>query len=67
MIVPLRVSVDDHKLVVVATDGYDVEPMEMESIIINPGERYDFELLADQPVGNYWIRVDSTEVSRLAS
>jgi len=39
-----------------------VEPTPVESVIINPGERYDFIITANQSVGNYWIRVDSMEV-----
>ena len=53
---PFRVSVDGHNITVIASDGYDMEPEEAESFIINPGERFDFELLANQPIGNYWIR-----------
>ena len=51
-------------LSVVATDGYEVEPTPVESLIINPGERYDFILTANQTVGNYWVRCDSTEVRK---
>ena len=52
-----RVSVDHHKLHMVATDGYDFEPYEVESFLINPGERFDFTLTADQESGiNYYIR-----------
>ncbi|KAL4234706.1 hypothetical protein ACF0H5_006348 [Mactra antiquata] len=53
---PFRISVDGHKLKLIASDGYDLEPVEAESFVINPGERFDFELIADQAVGNYWIR-----------
>ncbi|XP_066919627.1 uncharacterized protein [Clytia hemisphaerica] len=58
----LRVSVDDHKLSVMATDGFDIKPWEVQSFIINPGERYDFMLTANQKVDNYWIRVKSIQV-----
>ena len=61
---PFRVSVDGHKLSIIASDGYDIAPEEAESFIINPGERFDFELVADQPVGNYWIRGVSLVQSR---
>ncbi|XP_060069167.1 uncharacterized protein LOC132549267 [Ylistrum balloti] len=59
---PFRVSVDNHKITVVATDGYDVQPVSAESFIIQSGERYDFILAADQAVGNYWIRAQSLEI-----
>ncbi|XP_065652013.1 uncharacterized protein LOC100198324 [Hydra vulgaris] len=61
-IYPLRISIDGHSLEVISSDGYDIEPWIVESFIINPGERYDFILTADQPYGNYWIRADSLEV-----
>lgn len=58
---PLRVSVDNHEISVVASDGYDIDPWVVESFIIQPGERYDFILDANQPDGNYWIRGVSLE------
>jgi len=59
---PMRVSVDGHKIAVTASDAFDVVPAEgFESIMIYPGERYDFHLLADKPVGNYWVRADTYE------
>ena len=61
-IYPLRVSIDNHNMSLVASDGYDVAPVPCESFIINPGERFDFVVNADQPVGNYWIRTLSMEV-----
>ncbi|XP_065673687.1 uncharacterized protein LOC105843944 isoform X3 [Hydra vulgaris] len=59
---PLRISVDDHSLEMVASDGYDFQTFTVESFIINPGERYDFILEANRPVGNYWIRAVSLEI-----
>lgn len=53
---PFRISVDNHVMTVIASDGYDLDPVEAESFVINPGERFDFEITADQTVGNYWIR-----------
>ena len=50
-------------LSIVAMDGYDVVPMMFESFIINPGERFDFILSADQAIADYWIRVDGMEVN----
>ena len=36
---PLRVSVDNHTLEVIATDGAPVQPLEVESFDIQAGER----------------------------
>ena len=66
-IYPLRISVDHHYLTVIASDGYDVVDAIVESFIINPGERFDFLLTANQSLGNYWVRVVSMEVSATSS
>lgn len=60
---PIRISVDQHPIMVIASDGYDLKPMMVESFIINPGERFDFLINATQSVGNYWIRGESIEVA----
>lgn len=61
---PFRVSVDNHILRVVASDGYDLEPIEAESFVINPGERFDFEITTNQSIGNYWVRGITVEKDR---
>ena len=60
-----KVSVDQHKLTVIATDGEDIEPIaEVDYIIIYSGERYDFILNANQdPMKYYWIRAETLEVN----
>ncbi|KAK7102669.1 uncharacterized protein [Littorina saxatilis] len=60
---PLEVSVDGHKLRVVSTDGLELrDPQVVDSVILVPGERYDFELNATEAVANYWIRAKTLEV-----
>ncbi|RUS74255.1 hypothetical protein EGW08_017993, partial [Elysia chlorotica] len=54
---PLQVSVDGHVIQVVASDGYDVEPLEVQFFNIFAGERFDFILTANQSIGNYLLRV----------
>lgn len=39
-----RFSISEHKLIVIATDGYLTEPVEVDYIHIHTGERYDFLL-----------------------
>ena len=41
---------------------YKVEPEPVDALLINPGERFDFVITADQTPGNYWIRAQSMEV-----
>ncbi|XP_062578821.1 uncharacterized protein LOC134240755 [Saccostrea cucullata] len=61
---PFRISMDGHNLVVIESDGYPIQPMVVESFIINPGERFDFYLEAIRPIGNYWIRGKTLESNR---
>ena len=60
-----RVSVDQHKLSVIAADGFFIRPVEqVDYIIIHSGERYDFLLNANQNPGqNYWMRVETIEIN----
>ena len=39
-----RFSIAEHRLIVIATDGYLTEPIEVDYILIHTGERYDFLL-----------------------
>lgn len=52
-------SVDNHKLKVVATDGNEIEPIIVDLIVIHTGERFDFVLEAKKNIGNYWIRAET--------
>ncbi|KAK8727887.1 hypothetical protein OTU49_009504, partial [Cherax quadricarinatus] len=53
---PMIVSVDNHQLTVISTDGVPVEPYVADSVVLFSGERFDVVLEADQLVDNYWIR-----------
>ena len=58
-----RVSINGHKLKVMATDGYLVEPVEVDYISIHSGERYDFLVEANQEIGNYWLKAETMEIN----
>ena len=59
-----RFSIDGHNLTLVATDGYFIEPVVTDYIIIHTGERYDFLLTADQTDKvNFLIRAETLEVN----
>ncbi|KAI0210646.1 Laccase-1 [Lamellibrachia satsuma] len=60
---PYEVTVDAHVLNVVATDGYDVTPLQVDVILINPGETVDFEISANQTMGKYWVRATGMSAS----
>ena len=63
-------SIDGHKLTVVNTDGYWLEPVKkVDYIIIHTGERYDFLLSATNTNGpnDYWIREETLDIDRSGS
>jgi len=65
-----RFSIDGHKLTVVGTDGYWLEPVkDVDYIIIHTGERYDFLLSATNTDGlsDYWMRAETLEVNTRGS
>lgn len=53
---PIEVSVDNHTLTVISSDGNDFQSVKAQSIVTYAGERFDFILNADQPKGLYWMR-----------
>lgn len=42
-------------------DGFRVEPITGQSVVVNTGERIDMLITADKPPGNYWIRIETLE------
>ncbi|XP_041977643.1 laccase-1-like [Aricia agestis] len=54
---PVTVSVQEHGLTVIATDGRPVKPVSTRAVKLYPGERMDVVVRADQSTGGYWIRV----------
>ncbi|XP_068204135.1 uncharacterized protein [Palaemon carinicauda] len=53
---PILVSVDNHKMTVIASDAQNIEPLTVSSIVMYSGERFDVVIETDQEVDNYWIR-----------
>jgi len=49
------ISVDNHDLTVIETDGVGTQPLTGNKINILAGQRYSLVLTANQPVANYWI------------
>lgn len=54
---PLRVSIDNHTVTAISTDGASFHPVEVDYVVLYAGERFDFIFLADQDVDNYFLRV----------
>ncbi|XP_062567441.1 uncharacterized protein LOC134229689 [Saccostrea cucullata] len=57
-----KISIDSHQILLIASDGADLVPVDIDFLLINPGETYDVILYANQTAGNYWIRVETTAV-----
>ena len=59
-----RFSIDGHKLTLIATDGYLIQSIEVDYIIVHTGERYDFLLTANETmINNTWIRAETLEIN----
>ena len=63
-----RFSIDEHELLVVGTDGHWVEPVPVDYIALQSGERYDFLLLTkcenELSKNNYWMRAEALEIDQ---
>lgn len=58
---PVEFSVEQHKLLIISTDGNDIEPVLADGFFLTSAERFDFVLEANQYAKNYWIRVRGYE------
>jgi FtsP/CotA-like multicopper oxidase with cupredoxin domain len=58
-----RFSIDSHKLTVIATDSFLIQPVVTDYIIIHSGERYDFVVTANQSGENFWMRAETLEAN----
>ncbi|CAG9808695.1 unnamed protein product [Chironomus riparius] len=53
---PIELSIDNHTITAIATDGTNIKPKEVTFLVSYAGERWDFIVNANQEVGNYFIR-----------
>jgi FtsP/CotA-like multicopper oxidase with cupredoxin domain len=59
-----RISIDNHTIMLFASDGANIEPTPAESFMLHPGESFDFMIRADsalRPDSNFWIRAQTLE------
>ncbi|XP_062551445.1 uncharacterized protein LOC134216595 [Armigeres subalbatus] len=54
---PFQLQIEKHQKMIISTDGGAVKPHIVDTLISISGERYDFVLTANQPPGDYWVRV----------
>ncbi|PVD18894.1 hypothetical protein C0Q70_21452 [Pomacea canaliculata] len=53
---PIRISIDDHSMLLIASDGRPFERYEVGSFDMLSAERYDFVLTTVKKKGPFWIR-----------
>lgn len=53
---PIELTIDNHTMTVINSDGNDFKPVSVKSLISYAGERFDFILNANQSDGLYWMR-----------
>lgn len=58
---PVEFSVENHRMLMISTDGNDIVPVLADSFFMTAGERFDFVLQANQQARSYWIRVRGYE------
>lgn len=51
-----KLSLDGHKMTIIAMDFVPVEPFEIDVLDFTMGQRYDVIIEANQEVSNYWFR-----------
>ncbi|XP_033744232.1 uncharacterized protein LOC117330123 [Pecten maximus] len=61
----LIISVDQHQLEVISTDGHGVRGKKLDFIVTTPGERFDFLLRTSETPGNYWFRVEANGAGQI--
>ncbi|XP_077975451.1 uncharacterized protein LOC120332721 [Styela clava] len=54
---PYEITIDGHELNIIASDGADIKPYLVTSLVVHGGERFDFVVNASQDISNYWIRI----------
>ncbi|XP_046671600.1 laccase-6-like [Homalodisca vitripennis] len=54
---PVQVSIDNHTLLMISSDTNSFQPLEVDSLMVNAGERFSFVLKANQTPGCYWMRL----------
>jgi FtsP/CotA-like multicopper oxidase with cupredoxin domain len=60
-LVYVNVAIARHNMTIVQVEGTNVEPLNVSSIDIGPGQRYDVLVTADQPAGSYMIEATVRE------
>jgi Multicopper oxidase len=58
---PYQFQIEKHNFTIIATELSNVEPLVVDTLHYLSGERYDIMIEANQPIGEYWIRIREIE------
>lgn len=58
-------SIDAHPMWIYAVDGHYIEPLKVDAIGVNNGDRYSVFIELNKPSANYGIRIASTAAAQL--
>ncbi|XP_026724639.1 laccase-2-like [Trichoplusia ni] len=53
---PVVLNIDNHEMIVIASDGKPTKPVLARNVELYPGERMDVVVRATQESGGYWVR-----------
>jgi len=56
-------SIDGHQFTVIEADGVSHSPVLIDNVQIFAAQRYSLVMTASQPVGNYWIRAQPSNIN----
>ncbi|KAF2765840.1 putative multicopper oxidase, type 1 [Teratosphaeria nubilosa] len=56
----IQVSLDGHRMEVIAADFVPTKPVTVETLVIGTGQRYDVIITANQTADNYWFRANAS-------
>ncbi|XP_033122692.1 oxidoreductase OpS5-like [Anneissia japonica] len=51
----VQITIEDHPMTIIATDGYEIHPVTVDSLIVVPGERFDIVIEASLKPSSYCI------------
>jgi FtsP/CotA-like multicopper oxidase with cupredoxin domain len=55
----MEIAIDNHPLVIVASEGTKINPITVDFLHVFPGERYEFDVLANKKESAYWFRAQT--------
>lgn len=54
---PLQLQIENHKMEIIASDSFHLQPQTVDTLVTTSGERYDFVVEANGTKDTYWVRL----------